>query len=70
VANDEGTPESLPAGARHISVARDGDLTCVAQCSGPLVGTAIGAVDGAVVGTVVVGVVGAVVVTAVGAVVL
>jgi hypothetical protein len=22
------TPESLPAGARHISAARDGDLTC------------------------------------------
>ena len=28
VAEHECTPESLPAGARHVSVARDGDLTC------------------------------------------
>ena len=27
-AADEWTRESLPAGARHISIARDGDLTC------------------------------------------
>ena len=27
-ASDEWTRESLPAGARHISIARDGDLTC------------------------------------------
>ena len=27
-ASDEWTRESLPAGARHTSIARDGDLTC------------------------------------------